>query len=96
MNENTRYDGLIARYRARLPIDSETKIISLCEGDTPLIRLDNIMKSIGRDIELYAKFDGTNPTGSFKDRGMTMAVTEALKKGAEAIRVKGVKGVKGR
>ncbi|MGY8843531.1 MAG: threonine synthase [Gammaproteobacteria bacterium] len=85
MNESTRYDGLIDRYRARLPIDSETKIISLCEGDTPLIRLDNIMKSIGHDIELYAKFDGTNPTGSFKDRGMTMAVTQAIKEGAEAI-----------
>jgi threonine synthase len=85
MSKSTRYDGLISRYMARLPIDRNAKIISLCEGDTPLIRLDNIMKSIGRDIELYAKFEGANPTGSFKDRGMTMAVTQAVKEGSEAI-----------
>lgn len=80
-----RYKGLIERYRDRLPVDSDTKIISLSEGDTPLIKLDNLMKDVGREIQLYAKFEGMNPTGSFKDRGMTMAVTQAVAEGAQAI-----------
>ncbi len=80
-----RYKGLIERYRDRLPIEKNTRVISLCEGNTPLIRLDNLMNEIGRDIELFAKFEGANPTGSFKDRGMTMAVTQAVAEGAQAI-----------
>ncbi len=83
--EGFRYGGLIERYRNRLPVDKDTKIISLSEGDTPLIRLDNLMSEIGHDIQLYAKFEGANPTGSFKDRGMTMAVTQAANEGARAI-----------
>ena len=83
--EGFRYSGLIERYRERLPVDKDTKIISLSEGDTPLIRLDNLMREIGHDIQLYAKFEGANPTGSFKDRGMTMAVTQAANEGAQAI-----------
>ena len=83
--EGFRYSGLIERYRDRLPVDEDTKIISLSEGDTPLIRLDNLMGEIGHDIQLYAKFEGANPTGSFKDRGMTMAVTQAANEGAQAI-----------
>ena len=85
MNQPTRYQGIIERYRDRLPIDPASRIISLCEGDTALIRLENIEREIGHDIELYAKFEGQNPTGSFKDRGMTMAVTEAVSHGSEAI-----------
>jgi len=83
--EGFRYSGLIERYRDRLPVDKDSKIISLSEGDTPLIRLDNLMGEIGHDIQLYAKFEGANPTGSFKDRGMTMAVTQAANEGAQAI-----------
>jgi len=79
------YQGLIERYRDRLPISDDARVISLCEGDTALIRLSNIEKTVGHGIELYAKFEGQNPTGSFKDRGMTMAVTEAVSQGSEAI-----------
>jgi threonine synthase len=85
MSTQARYQGLIERYRARLPIAADTRVISLCEGDTPLIKLENIPREIGREVEIYAKFEGLNPTGSFKDRGMTMAVTQAVSEGAEAI-----------
>jgi threonine synthase len=80
-----RYTGLIERYRDRLPVHDDTRIISLGEGNTPLIRLSNIPRQIGHDVELYVKFEGLNPTGSFKDRGMTMAVTKAVEEGSQAI-----------
>jgi threonine synthase len=80
-----RYTGLIDRYRDRLPVHDDTRIISLGEGNTPLIRLNNIPRELGRDFELYVKFEGLNPTGSFKDRGMTMAVTKAVEEGSRAI-----------
>ncbi|CAN0498115.1 unnamed protein product, partial [Phaeothamnion confervicola] len=80
-----RYAGLIERYRERLPVSRETRIVSLCEGDTPLIKLENIARMRGRGCAIYVKFEGLNPTGSFKDRGMTMAVTQAVKEGAQAI-----------
>jgi threonine synthase len=79
------YTGLIDKYRDRLPIAADAKVISLSEGNTPLIRLFNIEKHIDRPVEIYAKFEGLNPTGSFKDRGMTTAVTQAVYEGAEAI-----------
>ena len=79
------YQGIIERYRDRLPVEASTRIISLAEGNTPLIRLENIERKIGRGIELYAKIEGQNPTGSFKDRGMTMAVTQAVAEDSEAI-----------
>lgn len=80
-----RYTGLIAKYRDRLPVKDDTRLISLGEGDTPLIKLNNIPERIGRDVDLYVKFEGLNPTGSFKDRGMTMAVTKAVEEGSQAI-----------
>lgn len=80
-----RYTGLIEKYRDRLAIDSNTKIISLGEGNTPLIQLKNIPKIIKKDVDIYIKFEGLNPTGSFKDRGMTMAVTKAYESGSKAI-----------
>lgn len=80
-----RYAGLIERYRDRLPVSKDTRIVSLCEGDTPLIKLDRIPRKLGRGVEIYVKFEGLNPTGSFKDRGMTMAVTQAVNEGAQAI-----------
>jgi len=81
----TRYTGLIDRYRDRLPVHDDTRIISLGEGNTPLIRLNNIPDVIGKDIDIYVKYEGLNPTGSFKDRGMTMAVTKAVEEGSKAI-----------
>ena len=81
----SRYSGLIDRYRDRLPISEKTPVISLCEGNTPLIELVNLPGDIGRNVTLYAKFEGLNPTGSFKDRGMTMAVSKAAESGAKAI-----------
>jgi threonine synthase len=80
-----RYPGLIERYRDRLPVCSETPVVSLNEGNTPLIELKNLPARIGRPVRLYAKFEGLNPTGSFKDRGMTMAVSKAVESGARAI-----------
>jgi threonine synthase len=85
MSAGQNYQGIIARYRDRLPVEASTRVISLAEGNTPLIRLDNIERRIGHGIELYAKIEGQNPTGSFKDRGMTMAVTQAVAEGSEAI-----------
>jgi threonine synthase len=81
----THYLGLIEKYRERLPVDATTPVISLNEGNTPLIELKNLPKLVKRRVRIYAKFDGLNPTGSFKDRGMTMAVTKAVEGGARAI-----------
>ena len=80
-----RYTGLINKYRDRLPVHDDTRIISLGEGNTPLIRLHNIPRLLGKDVDIYVKFEGLNPTGSFKDRGMTMAVTKAVEEGSRAI-----------
>ena len=80
-----RYTGLIERYRDRLPLGNDARIIALGEGNTPLIKLENIPALIGREVELYVKYEGLNPTGSFKDRGMTMAVTRAVAEGANAV-----------
>lgn len=79
------YTGLIDRYRDRLPVSDSTPIISLCEGDTPLIRLNNIPRELEIDAEIYVKYEGLNPTASFKDRGMTMAVSKAAEEGSKAI-----------
>jgi len=80
-----RYTGLIEKYRDRLPIKDDVRIISLGEGNTPLIRLNNISRSLKHEVDIYVKYEGLNPTGSFKDRGMTMAVTMAVAEGSKAI-----------
>ncbi len=80
-----RYTGIIERYKDRLPVTENTKIISLGEGNTPLIRLNNIPRILNFDIDIYVKYEGLNPTGSFKDRGMTMAVTKAVEYGSKAV-----------
>ncbi|MEK6771009.1 MAG: threonine synthase [Pseudomonadota bacterium] len=85
MNLGSRYTGLIDKYRDRLPVSDDTRIISLGEGNTPLIRLHHIPKALGRKVDIYVKYEGLNPTGSFKDRGMTMAVTKAVEEGSRAI-----------
>ncbi|MDD1611548.1 MAG: pyridoxal-phosphate dependent enzyme, partial [Methylococcaceae bacterium] len=79
------YTGLIDRYRDRLPVSASTRVISLNEGNTPLIQIQNISRLAGKDVDIYVKFEGLNPTGSFKDRGMTMAVTKAVEEGSRAI-----------
>ena len=71
-NLNQHYCGLINRYRDRLPVNDDTRIVTLNEGNTPLIKLENIPKLIGKEVTIYVKFEGLNPTGSFKDRGMTL------------------------
>ncbi len=81
----SRYTGLIDKYRDRLPIHDDTRIISLGEGNTPLIRLNNIPRELGKEVDIYVKYEGLNPTGSFKDRGMTMAVTKAVEEGSRAV-----------
>ncbi len=85
MPSRNRYRGLIDRYRALLPIGADTVPVSLGEGNTPLIRLKNIPRDLGCEVALYVKFEGLNPTGSFKDRGMTVAVTRAMEEGSRAI-----------
>ncbi|MEK8090880.1 threonine synthase [Thermithiobacillus plumbiphilus] len=80
-----RYTGLIDRYRAWLPVLPETPAVSLGEGNTPLIQAVNLPRHLGHDVDLYFKFEGLNPTGSFKDRGMTMAITKAAEDGAKAV-----------
>ena len=85
MSSKKIYTGLIERYRNQLPVNKDTKIISLGEGNTPLIKLHNLPSTLNKQAEIYVKYEGLNPTGSFKDRGMTMAVTKAVEDGAKAI-----------
>jgi len=79
------WGGLIAHYRDRLPIERDDRIVTLNEGNTPLVRADRLAAVVAPGVEIYLKCEGQNPTGSFKDRGMTVAVTRALAEGAEAI-----------
>ena len=79
------YQGLINKYRKYLPVSDTTPIVTLNEGNTPLIKADNLAKKIGLEANIYLKFEGCNPTGSFKDRGMTMAVTKAKEEGSNAL-----------
>ena len=78
--------GIIERYQEFLPVTEDTPIISLNEGNTPLILAENLPRELGfKYLRIYFKFEGLNPTGSFKDRGMTMAVSKALEEGSKAI-----------
>ncbi len=80
------YNGIIDRYREHLPVNSKTPIVTLVEGNTPLVLVPKLAAELGvPQISLYLKLEGLNPTGSFKDRGMTMAVTQAVKDGSKAI-----------
>ena len=78
------WKGLLREYKSYLPITNKTPLITLNEGNTPLIKAEKIGEKLD-GIELYFKYDGLNPTGSFKDRGMVMAVAKALEEGAKAI-----------
>ena len=74
--------GVIEEYRHRLPVSAKTPIVSLREGGTPLIYACHLSEIL--DNEVWVKFEGVNPTGSFKDRGMTMAISKAAEDGAKA------------
>lgn len=75
--------GVIEEYRDRLPVTDKTPVVSLCEGGTPLIYACHLSELL--DGEVWLKFEGANPTGSFKDRGMTMAISKAAEAGAKAV-----------
>ena len=79
------YQGLINTFREYLPVSDKTPVVTLNEGNTPLIKAENLAKKIGLEAEIYLKFEGCNPTGSFKDRGMTLAVSKAKEEGSNAI-----------
>lgn len=76
--------GVLKRYKELLPVTDKTPMLSLGEGDTPLIRSKHLLKDVGCQ-ELYFKFEGCNPTGSFKDRGMVVAVAKAVEEGSRAV-----------
>lgn len=84
-DSNRAWPGLIETYRAYLPVTATTPVVTLHEGNTPLIPVPTIAAEIGRGVQVYIKYDGLNPTGSFKDRGMTMAITKAKESGAKAV-----------
>ena len=79
------WPGLIEAYRSYLPVTEETPVITLQEGNTPLIPVPAIAHQIGNQVEVFVKYDGLNPTGSFKDRGMTLAISKAKEEGAKAV-----------
>lgn len=79
------WHGLINQYRSFLPVTDKTPVVTLNEGNTPLIRASNINEIIKEEISLYFKFEGANPTGSFKDRGMTLAISKAAEENAKAV-----------
>ena len=79
------WNGLIEAYKPWLPVTKKTPIVTLKEGATPLIEVSSISNRIGRGVKIFVKYEGLNPTGSFKDRGMTMAISKAKENGCEAV-----------
>jgi threonine synthase len=75
--------GVIEEYRDRLPLGDETPVVTLCEGGTPLVRSEPLSAETG--CEVWLKYEGANPTASFKDRGMTLAISKAVEEGAKAV-----------
>jgi threonine synthase len=75
--------GVIEEYRARLPVSDFTPVVTLCEGGTPLVRSDSL--SAETSCEVFLKYEGANPTGSFKDRGMTLAISKAVEEGSKVV-----------
>ncbi len=75
--------GLIERYRGRLPVGPDTPVVSLGEGSTPLVAAPRLGEALG--VDLWLKLEGLNPTGSFKDRGMTLALSKAAEDGAACV-----------
>ena len=79
------WKGVIEEYRKFLPVTDKTPVVSLKEGNTPLVYACHISELIGTGAEVYLKYEGLNPTGSFKDRGMTVAISKAVEEGAKAV-----------
>jgi threonine synthase len=79
------YHGLLDKYGSLLDLPEHTQPVTLLEGNTPLIQAGSLARHLGGGFELFVKFEGLNPTGSFKDRGMTAAVSEALGRGAKTV-----------
>jgi threonine synthase len=80
---SAQWRGVIEEYRDRLPVDADTPVVTLREGGTPLVRSEPLSAETGCDV--FLKFEGANPTGSFKDRGMTLAISKAVEEGAKAV-----------
>ncbi|HVM40658.1 MAG TPA: threonine synthase [Acidimicrobiia bacterium] len=78
-----RWPGVIEAYRDRLPVTDRTPVVTLLEGGTPLVPAPRLSERLGVDVHL--KYEGVNPTGSFKDRGMTMAISKAVEDGSKAV-----------
>ena len=85
VHQLNRWPGLIETYRDFLPVTDETPVVTLHEGNTPLIPVPAVMERIGKSVNVFVKYDGLNPTGSFKDRGMTMAISKAKEASAQAV-----------
>src|SRR5215203_596653 len=79
----TPWRGIIHAYRHRLPVSERTPVVSLNEGNTPLLEAPRLSEEVGAHV--YLKVEGANPTGSFKDRGMTMAISKAAEDGAKVV-----------
>ena len=85
MNPNQSWPGVIRKYTSYLPVSDATPVITLLEGNTPLIPAPNFVEAIGGKFQLFLKYEGLNPTASFKDRGMTLAISKAKERGAEVV-----------
>src|SRR5215472_16462654 len=83
--KSRRSRGVIERYREFLPVSAATPVISLGEGNTPLIYSERLSERVGSGCDVFVKNEGVNPTGSFKDRGMTVAVSKAIERGTKAL-----------
>jgi len=82
----SRWRGIIEEFRAFLPVSAKTPVVTLNEGNTPLVEAKNLAaKLLGKNFQLFLKCEGLNPTGSFKDRGMTMAISKARQEGSRAV-----------
>jgi len=79
------YNGVIEKYKGYLPVSDKTPIVTLKEGDTPLIEARSLAEAVGGGMRVLLKYEGLNPTASFKDRGMTLAVSKALEEGSKAV-----------
>ena len=79
------WPGVIERYRAHLPVSAKTPVVTLLEGNTPLILSRALSRRVGRQADVYLKYEGMNPTGSFKDRGMTVAISKAVEARSVAV-----------
>lgn len=79
------WKGVIEAYRRYLPVSKKTPVATLLEGNTPLLAAKKLSRELGGNLEIYLKYEGLNPTGSFKDRGMTLAISKAMEAGAKAV-----------